>query len=106
MFWHSYDRDTILMTAPEAPGVYTISSMIEFVDREVFIMLYVGESGDIRRRLLQHWSGSEKTKCLRKYHASHFRFEIITDQWGRENMQARLDRQNLLVELFIPICQG
>ena len=83
-----YDRASVTSHAPGVPGVYALWN------RDVWV--YVGETDDIRKRLLEHVSGSNE--CIASGHPTAFGFELINDP------VERIARQAALIRDLMPIC--
>jgi excinuclease UvrABC nuclease subunit len=83
----TFDERTMATNAPNASGVYAIYS-----DR----WLYVGESNDIQRRLLEH--ARTAGTCILRNQPRGFVFEL----WATEPQ--RVARQNTLIAQLRPGC--
>lgn len=79
--------DSILANAPSASGVYAIYNANTWI--------YVGESGDIRARLLQHYNGDNQ--CILNHHPTGFQFELVA-------AAQRVARQNQLIAALPVVC--
>jgi hypothetical protein len=64
---YPWTRASILANAPRASGVYVIYNGQTWI--------YVGESGDIQARLLQHFNGDNP--CITHYVPTGFQFELV-----------------------------
>jgi hypothetical protein len=84
---HTYDRPSIVANAPNASGVYAIYGPQRWI--------YVGESGDIQTRLLQHLGG--ENACITKNGPTGFAFELSP-------AAQRVARQNQLIAALNPSC--
>lgn len=84
---HVYDEASINVAAPQASGVYGI-----YTDQA---WIYVGESNDLRRRLLEHVRGDNP--CITRAQATGFVFELSPSA-------ARVARQNQLILELRPSC--
>lgn len=84
-----WDRSAILLEVPNASGVYALWRLGTWI--------YVGESYDLQRRLLQHFHGSEP--CIVREAPTSFGFELLSPV-------GRLSRQRALVLELRPICNG
>lgn len=84
---HSWNRATILSMAPSSSGVYLIWNSNRWI--------YVGESNDIQRRLLEHFD--DKASCIARQAPGAFGFELV-------NAGARVGRQNALIGQLRPAC--
>ena len=85
---HSFARTNVTAFAPLRSGVYVI-----YVPSTAWV--YVGESGDIQTRLLQHLNESDT--CIKRYSPLAFSYE----EWPAESRVARQD--GWIVELT-PVC--
>ena len=83
-----YNRESVIAHVPAAAGVYALWS------QDVWI--YVGESTDIRARLLDHLSNGNE--CIRRARPRAFGFELIEDP------VERIARQAALISDVLPIC--
>lgn len=83
-----FRRDTVLASAPSGPGVYALWSPTQWV--------YVGESADVRARLLAHLDGDEQ--CISAHVPSGFGVEFI------EAHDRRLSRLQTLIRELAPAC--
>jgi len=77
----------ILTSAPNKSGVYVIFNPQTWI--------YVGESGDIQGRLIQHLNGDNQriTRCA----PAGFQFELFP-------AEQRVARQNQLILQLDPVC--
>jgi GIY-YIG catalytic domain len=83
-----YGRESIAVHAPSAPGVYALWN------KDCWI--YVGESSDVQRRLLEHLGA--RTECISRARPTAFGFELLDDPI------ARIARQSALIRDLMPIC--
>jgi len=86
--WFHWNYASITANAPQASGVYAIFNGQNWI--------YVGESGDIRARLLQHLNGD--IPCIIQNAPTGFQFELVAGQ------PQRVARQNQLIVALNPIC--
>ena len=86
--WFTWDRSTILTYAPNSSGVYAIFNGQSWI--------YVGESGDVQARLLQHWNID--IRCINQNVSTGFQFELVAGQ------AARVARQNQWIAALRPLC--
>jgi hypothetical protein len=82
-----YTTISVLANAPKQSGVYVIYSLCGNI--------YVGESGDIRTRLLQHLK--EDNGCITRCGATLFAYELVPEQ-------SRVARQDVLILELQPAC--
>ena len=88
---HKYNESTIRRIAPASSGVYVIDSPTKWI--------YIGESSNIRERLLDHYRGyTSQSECIQSYSPETFDFERVT---GRLK---RIQRQNELIRAWGPEC--
>jgi excinuclease UvrABC nuclease subunit len=83
---HAWSESSINANAPQSSGVYAIYGAV---------WIYIGESNDIQRNLLQHCDGDNA--CITHAVPSAFAFEVC-------NPAERVRRQAALVALFRPLC--
>ncbi len=76
---YAFDRASILVSVPSQSGVYVI-----YVPGST-TWVYVGESGDMKSRLLQHWT--ETGTCIKGYSPLGFSLEL----WDADSRVARQD---------------
>src|SRR5258708_3103854 len=82
-----WTRESILANAPRASGVYVI------YNRQTWI--YIGESGDIQARLLQHYGGDNA--CITRHAPTGFDFELAV-------AAQRVARQDYWIGQLGPAC--
>ena len=85
----NFTQDAILANAPKGSGVYAIFKQGAW--------LYVGESGDIQARLLQHLNQPEQ--CIQQREPTGFLFEL----WPADR---RVKRRNELIQELHPPCNA
>jgi hypothetical protein len=83
-----WNRDSIMLNAPEGSGVYGLFSAL---------WIYIGEAENMRERLLEHLSGNNS--CTTHYQPSGFAFELVSPT-------DRCRRQQELVKGLQPLCNG
>lgn len=83
-----YSHEGVISHAPRSPGIYALWN------KDFWI--YIGESSDIRERLLQHLGGDGV--CIGRERPTTFGFELI------EHGQERRTRQAALVRDLMPLC--
>jgi GIY-YIG catalytic domain len=85
-----WTRESIIRNAPNRSGVYALFKPTAWI--------YIGESGDIQTRLLQHFNGDDP--CITREQPTGFQYELVT-------ADRRLARQNqLIVALNWPPCNA
>ena len=82
-----YNRISILGNAPSLSGVYVLYTQQQWI--------YVGESGDIQTRLLQHLNGDNA--CITRNGPTGFQFELV-------DANQRVARQNQWIAALNPVC--
>jgi hypothetical protein len=87
---HRFDRESIELNAPESSGVYGLFSAL---------WIYIGETDNIKTRLLEHFDGDDHDPCIAQHQPTGFAFELIPPE-GRSRR-----REQPLKEL-LPICKG
>ena len=83
---HAWSESSIKANAPRTSGVYSIYSAV---------WIYIGESNDIQRNLLEIWKGGNA--CIRRAIPTTFAFEVC-------NLSERVRRQAALIARFQPLC--
>jgi hypothetical protein len=83
----TFNAESIKRNAPANSGVYAIYNSGRWI--------YVGESNDIQRRLLQHWY--EEGTCIKLSAPTGFSYELHPS-W------LRVGRQNQLIQQLHPAC--
>jgi hypothetical protein len=76
-----------MASAPSDSGVYALYSGQDYI--------YIGESGDIKTRLLHHLNGDNP--CINANKPSSFSYEVSPEH-------QRVTRQNDLILEFRPLC--
>lgn len=83
----AFNELSINISAPEASGVYALYRQDAWV--------YIGESKNIRNRLLEHLR--IQGTCIAQNRPTGFQFELV-QEW------ARVARQDELIAALSPIC--
>lgn len=83
----TWTRESISQNAPAASGVYCIFN--------ARVWIYVGESQDIRARLLAHFDAD--IACITRNQPGGFQFEFV-------GAQQRVARQDQLILALRPAC--
>ena len=83
---HAWSESSIKANAPPSSGVYAICSAV---------WIYIGESEDIQRRLLDILNGADA--CISHAVPTVFAFEVY-------NLTERVPRQATLIARFRPFC--
>jgi excinuclease UvrABC nuclease subunit len=83
-----WNRNSILTSAPNKPGVYAIWN------KQVWI--YIGETQDIQRRLLEHFDHTEA--CIQESKPAVWGYELFQSE------QFRIQRQRALIRELLPAC--
>jgi excinuclease UvrABC nuclease subunit len=86
--WYPWNSAAITSAAPAASGVYAIASGREWI--------YIGEAGDVRIRLLQHFNGDNP--CVSAGNPDQFSWELVRGD------QPRVARQDALILEMRPRC--
>ena len=99
MDWHPYTRDNINSLVPKSPGVYAFKRTYSAGGERDEVWIYVGQSANIRERLLTHFNGvSNASSCIGRYYPDYFGYSIMVDRiW-------RLEEEKSLIELYRPLC--
>ncbi len=86
----SYDAQSILANAPNASGVYAI-----WGTGDTSATVYVGESNDVARRLLEH--RNDQGTCINNANPTTWGVELV-------DSNQRVARQNTLIGELKPSC--
>jgi len=92
------DETTVSRIPDRIPGVYRLSRLA--VNGNYYIF-YVGQSEDIKQRLLEHLSSNEKNVCIKNYvdtKKCSFRYAKITEK----NIRDAAERQ--MYKHYAPTC--
>lgn len=74
-------------------GVYRLSYL---ADDGSYYIFYVGQSGDIKKRLLEHLSSNETNVCIKNYLTTKkcfFRYAKITQAYIRDAAERQMYKQ-------------
>lgn len=74
-------------------GVYRLSYL---ADNGSYYIFYVGQSEDIRKRLLEHLLSNEKNACVKNYLATKkcfFRYAKVTKNYIRDAVEKQMYKQ-------------
>jgi excinuclease UvrABC nuclease subunit len=82
-----WSRASIIANAPNSSGVYVIWNKDRWI--------YVGETNDLQRRLLEHFDTAGT--CILRNMPGGFGVELVSSQ-------ARVQRQNVLIGQLRPAC--
>lgn len=83
----SFTRTAIINSVPNLSGVYAIWRQNEWI--------YVGETNDLQRRLLEHLDGDNR--CITGRAPTNCGFELVSSA-------QRVQRQNALILELSPTC--
>lgn len=83
----AFTEASVNANAPSASGVYALFNQGRWI--------YIGESGDIRARLLQHLRGDNA--CITRERPGMFAHELLA-------ANQRVTRQNALILELRPVC--
>ena len=82
-----FTESSVRTSAPDRSGVYALYNSQTWI--------YIGESGNVRERLLQHLGGDNE--CISRWNPPTFSYELVSaDQ--------RVARQNHLIRELNPAC--
>lgn len=84
---------TVKTLTNNVAGVYRLSYL---ADDGSYYIFYVGQSEDIRKRLLEHLSSNEQNVCIKNYLASKkcfFRYAKITKSYIRDAAERQMYKQ-------------
>jgi hypothetical protein len=87
---HRFERESIELNAPESSGVYGLFSAL---------WIYIGDTDNIRARLLEHFDGDDHDPCIAHHQPTGFAFELIPPV-------DRSRRKEQLLKELLPICKG
>lgn len=94
---YRYGETEVKKYAPKTGGVYRLL----FRRGEKYYVLYVGQSNDLRRRLLQHLSADEPDVCIKRHlrdYSCYFRFLQLSSKSDRDRVeQEQIDK-------YDPVC--
>lgn len=96
---YSYNDTNVNKYASSKGGVYRLIHK----ENENFYVFYVGQSNDLKRRLLEHLCPSEPDKCIKRHlrdYTCYFRFTEIASQPERD----KVERQQ--IDEYKPTCNG
>ena len=82
-----FNRPSILANAPSVSGVYAVLNPQKWI--------YIGQTGNIQARLLEHFSGDNR--CITLAQPTDFQFELCP-------AQQRFARQDALILRLEPYC--
>ncbi len=85
---YHFNAVSIIASVPAQSGVYALYNANQWI--------YIGESEDIRARLLQHVNGDND--CITRWAPPSISFELVPTQAGR------VARQNQLILELRPAC--
>ena len=95
---HEYNRYKIEQNAKELPGLYFITKMHGITPQ----LVYVGESENVRKRLLQHCEGkTKKSDCIKSHQPGRFGYSFHSDFFSKEK---RLEVEKSIIEKYKPLC--
>lgn len=83
----AWTRAAIIAGVPHASGVYAIWKPDTWI--------YVGETNDLQRRLLEHYDGDNA--CITRQNPTACGYEIVA-------AASRVARQNILIRELRPVC--
>jgi hypothetical protein len=84
---YNFTETSIKTNAPQLSGVYGLYSNQTWI--------YIGESGNIQERLLQHRGGDNE--CINRWNPPSFSYELVS-------ANLRVARQNQLILELNPAC--
>jgi hypothetical protein len=87
---HRFERESIELNAPESSGVSGLFSAL---------WVYIGDTDNIRARLLEHFDGDDHDPCIAHHQPTGFAFELIPPV-------DRSRRKEQLLKELLPICKG
>lgn len=84
---YSFTESSVKVNAASRSGVYGLYTQSRWI--------YVGETNDIQRRLLEHLA--ETSGCIKRHAPTGFVYELVESG-------SRVARQNALIRELIPAC--
>lgn len=87
-------KSSVEALANNLPGVYRLS--YKKAEDGNYYIFYIGQSEDIKQRLLEHLSLGEENVCIRNYIASKdcfFRYAKITQSYIRDAAERQVYKQ-------------
>jgi len=88
---YSYTEKDVNAHVPETGGVYAL-----IYEDAQFIVFYVGQSGNLRKRLLEHLSPRVSSFCIKMYlekYSCYFKFIEISSQAERDTVEKKAIRK-------------
>jgi len=79
---YPWNKENVNRYTPERGGVYRLI----YESSGKYYVFYVGQSNNLRRRLIEHLSPFEPDACIRRHlqqHTCYFRFIIIESEFER-----------------------
>ena len=83
---YSYTEKNVKAHAPNKAGVYRLI----YQKGDKYHPFYVGQSDDLKRRLLEHLSASEQNACIKRHlreYSCFFRFLEVSTQSERDRIE-------------------
>ena len=98
---YQFTVESIHQNAPDEPGVYLIYK--PSIGKLPGTNIYVGESGNIFRRLMEHCKGQSRESkwCILKHAPTHFVYEIVY-----EDKLVRLRKEKEWITKYGLLCFG
>jgi transcriptional regulator with XRE-family HTH domain/predicted GIY-YIG superfamily endonuclease len=95
---HEYNRYKIEQNAKKLPGLYYITKMQGITPK----LIYVGESENVRKRLLRHFEGkTKKSDCIKSHQPGRFGYSFHPDFSSKEK---RLEVEKFIIDKYKPLC--
>jgi len=83
---YEYTESNVETYTPSRGGVYRLI----YHSGDKYYVFYVGQSEDLKRRLLEHLSSSEENTCIKRYlrdFTCYFRYLEIDDKTERNKVE-------------------
>lgn len=96
--FYTYSEANVKINAPEKAGIYLL--WVELNDSK-WKCFYVGQAGNLKKRLLEHLSDSEENECIKnkvKKYSCGYEFAVIGKQADRDGIE------KYLYEKYKPEC--
>lgn len=96
---YSYTEENVKEKTTNVGSVYRLI----YKKDDKYYVFYVGQTNELKRRLLEHLSESEPDKCIKKYlnnHSCYFRVNKISSEKDRVELEKKE------IEEYKPKCNG
>lgn len=83
-----YTEEAILANTPESGGIYRLL----YYSEDKYYVFYIGQSDNLRKRLIEHLNTSEPNECIKKYingYSCYFRYLEVSTQSERDRIETQ-----------------